>query len=109
MDEIVSSVEKVTTIMSSISAASAEQEHGITQVNAAIGDMDDVTQQNAALVEEAAAAADAMQEQARELAELVGSFKIDADGWRHDAVHHLPTATPRGLPAPDATPLRRAA
>jgi methyl-accepting chemotaxis protein len=111
MDEIVLSVQKVTAIMASISAASAEQEHGITQVNAAIGDMDDVTQQNAALVEEAAAAADAMQAQARELAQLVGSFKIDADGWRHDAIHHLPTqaAVPRGLPAPDATTLRRAA
>jgi len=77
MSEIVASVSKVTAIMGAISAASAEQEHGIEQVNAAIGDMDDVTQQNAALVEEAAAAAAAMQAQARELAELVGSFKID--------------------------------
>ena len=78
MVEIVASVQKVTTIIGAISAASEEQEHGIEQVNAAISDMDDVTQQNAALVEEAAAAAGAMQAQARELAQLVGSFKIDA-------------------------------
>jgi methyl-accepting chemotaxis protein len=78
MGEIVDSVQKVTAIIGEISAASSEQEHGIQQVNTAISDMDDVTQQNAALVEEAAAAAAAMQGQARELAELVGSFKLDA-------------------------------
>ena len=77
MDEIVLSVRKVTAIMASISTASAEQEHGIGQVTTAIGEMDGVTQQNAALVEEAAAAAAAMQAQAKELAQLVGSFKID--------------------------------
>ena len=77
MDEIVLSVRKVTAIMASISTASAEQEHGIGQVTTAIGEMDGVTQQNAALVEEAAAAAAAMQAQAKELAQLVGSFQID--------------------------------
>jgi len=64
--------------------------------------MDDVTQQNAALVEEAAAAAAAMQEQARELAELVGSFKLDA---QQASIEHLPVRM--ALPAPDD--LRRAA
>ncbi|MEV4777753.1 methyl-accepting chemotaxis protein [Burkholderia sp. LMU1-1-1.1] len=78
MDEIVLSVRKVTAIMASISTASEEQEHGIGQVTIAIGEMDGVTQQNAALVEEAAAAAAAMQAQAKELAQLVGSFQIDA-------------------------------
>ena len=78
MDEIVLSVGKVTAIMAAISTASAEQEHGIAQVTTAIGEMDGVTQQNAALVEEAAAAAGAMQAQAKELAQLVGSFQIDA-------------------------------
>jgi len=102
MTEIVSSVQKVTAIIGDISAASAEQEHGIQQVNTAIGDMDDVTQQNAALVEEAAAAAAAMQEQARELAELVGSFKLDA---QQASIEHLPVRM--ALPAPDD--LRRAA
>nr|WP_315216593.1 methyl-accepting chemotaxis protein [uncultured Duganella sp.] len=78
MDEIVLSVRKVTAIMAAISTASAEQEHGIGQVTTAIGEMDGVTQQNAALVEEAAAAAGAMRAQAKELAQLVGSFQIDA-------------------------------
>jgi len=82
MRDIVASVEKVTTIIGAISAASAEQEHGIEQVNAAISEMDDVTQQNAALVEEAAAAAAAMQAQSRALAQLVGSFKTDAASVR---------------------------
>jgi methyl-accepting chemotaxis protein len=102
MTEIVASVQKVTAIIGDISAASAEQEYGIQQVNTAIGDMDDVTQQNAALVEEAAAAATAMQDQARELAELVGSFKLDA---QQASIEHLPTRM--ALPAPDD--LRRAA
>jgi methyl-accepting chemotaxis protein len=102
MTEIVSSVQKVTAIIGDISTASAEQEHGIQQVNTAIGDMDDVTQQNAALVEEAAAAAAAMQEQARELTELVGSFKLDA---QQASIEHLPVRM--ALQAPDD--LRRAA
>jgi len=110
MAEIVLSVEKVTGIMSAISAASAEQEHGIEQVNAAIGEMDGVTQQNAALVEEAAAAADAMQDQARELAQLVGSFKIDGGGWSKQRVHQIPVGAPRmALPQLEEGRLRRAA
>ena len=110
MGEIVASVRKVTAIMGAISTASAEQEHGIGQVNAAIGDMDGVTQQNAALVEEAAAAAEAMQAQARELAQLVGSFKIDADGWGQSEVRQLPGAGRRQAPpAPTPRALPRAA
>ncbi|MRW83012.1 HAMP domain-containing protein [Pseudoduganella sp. FT26W] len=104
MTEIVASVHKVTAIIGDISAASAEQEHGIQQVNTAITDMDDVTQQNAALVEEAAAAAAAMQDQARELAELVGSFKLEP---QQAGIQHLP---PRAaLPAPDDHSMRQAA
>jgi methyl-accepting chemotaxis protein len=97
MDEIVSSVQRVTAIIGAISAASSEQENGIEQVNGAISDMDGVTQQNAALVEEAAAAAAAMQAQARELAQLVQSFKVDAQGW--ERVAQLPRRA--ALPAPD--------
>jgi methyl-accepting chemotaxis protein len=108
MSDIVSSVQKVTAIMGAISTASAEQEHGIEQVNAAIGDMDDVTQQNAALVEEAAAAADAMQAQAKELAQLVGAFKIDADRRGQASVRQLPAATRRPATTP-SSPIRRAA
>ncbi|MDN2703320.1 methyl-accepting chemotaxis protein [Janthinobacterium sp. SUN100] len=75
MHEIVDSVHKVSSIVGHISAASDEQRSGIEQVNRAIGQMDQVTQQNAALVEEAAAAAEAMQEQAARLADAVAVFK----------------------------------
>jgi len=89
MQDVVASVQKVTAIIGAISMASTEQEHGIQQVNSAIADMDGVTQQNAALVEEAAAAADAMQAQARDLAELVGYFKVDASaGASHGGQSH---------------------
>jgi methyl-accepting chemotaxis protein len=75
MSEVVDSIGKVADIMADISAATSEQTHGIEQANRAIMDMDGVTQQNAALVEEAAAAAQAMQQQAAELAKLVSVFK----------------------------------
>ncbi|MGA0585925.1 methyl-accepting chemotaxis protein [Dyella sp. KRB-257] len=75
--EIVDSVKKVTDIVAEIAAASAEQSAGIDQVNHAVLQMDEMTQQNAALVEEAAAAARAMQEQAAELTQQVGFFRLD--------------------------------
>ncbi|WIW01013.1 methyl-accepting chemotaxis protein [Achromobacter ruhlandii] len=78
MQEIVASVKRVTDIMGEISAASEEQSSGIDQVNRAVSQMDEVTQQNAALVEEAAAAAGSLQEQAQRLAEAVAVFKINA-------------------------------
>jgi methyl-accepting chemotaxis protein len=78
MEEIVTSIKRVTDIMSEITAASQEQSAGIEQVNSAITQMDDVTQQNAALVEEAAAAAESMQEQAQALAQSVSVFRVDA-------------------------------
>ncbi len=77
MEEIVSSVKRVTDIMSEITAASREQSDGIEQVNTAITQMDQVTQQNAALVEEAAAAAESMQEQAQALAQAVSVFRLN--------------------------------
>jgi methyl-accepting chemotaxis protein len=76
MGEIVTSVQRVTDIMAEISSATREQELGIEQINQAIGEMDTVTQQNAALVEEAAAASESMQEQAQKLAQVVGVFKV---------------------------------
>ncbi|WEF33042.1 methyl-accepting chemotaxis protein [Pseudoduganella chitinolytica] len=76
MNEIVGSVQRVTDIMSEISAASREQSSGIDQVNQAIAQMDQVTQQNAALVEEASAASESMQDQAAKLAQLVGTFTV---------------------------------
>ncbi|WP_409026836.1 methyl-accepting chemotaxis protein [Janthinobacterium sp. SUN098] len=75
MHEIVDSVHKVSSIVGHISSASDEQRAGIEQVNQAISEMDHVTQQNASLVEEAAAAAEAMQEQAARLADAVSVFR----------------------------------
>jgi methyl-accepting chemotaxis protein len=79
MQEIVESVRRVTDIMSEISAASAEQTAGIEQINEAITQMDQVTQQNAALVEEAAAASASMQEQAANLTRAVSVFQVGGD------------------------------
>jgi len=79
MEQVVASVSRVTTIMGDITAASSEQTTGISHVNQAITEMDSVTQQNAALVEEAAAAAGAMQEQAAHLAQLVSRFRLGSD------------------------------
>ncbi|NRR31799.1 HAMP domain-containing protein [Oxalobacteraceae bacterium] len=76
MDDVVASVRGVSTIISDIAVASGAQNAGIDQINIAIAQMDSVTQQNAALVEEAAAAAEAMQQQARNLAEAVSFFQI---------------------------------
>jgi methyl-accepting chemotaxis protein len=77
MTEVVTSIQHVTDIMAEISAASQEQTGGIEQINQAISQMDNVTQQNASLVEEAAAASEALQSQAAKLAELVSLFQID--------------------------------
>jgi methyl-accepting chemotaxis protein len=76
MGEIVTSVKRVTDIMGEISTASHEQSVGIEQVNVAIAKMDEMTQQNAALVEEAAAAAESLHAQAEKLSSLVGTFKL---------------------------------
>ncbi|HEY9279624.1 MAG TPA: methyl-accepting chemotaxis protein [Eoetvoesiella sp.] len=78
MREVVGSVQGVTTIMGEISSASREQSDGIEQVNQAVLQMDTVTQQNAALVEEAAAAAGSLQEQATRLTDAVAVFKVNA-------------------------------
>jgi len=77
MTAIVGRIDQVSTIIGEISLASAEQSQGIDQVNQAVIGMDDVTQQNAALVEEAAASAQSLQEMAHELAQLVSEFKLD--------------------------------
>jgi len=76
MEEVVTSVQRVTDIMAEISSASREQEAGIEQINTAITEMDSVTQQNAALVEEAAAAAGSLEEQSAALAQLVSRFVV---------------------------------
>ncbi|MDM5182086.1 methyl-accepting chemotaxis protein, partial [Massilia sp. DJPM01] len=77
MHLIVTSVQQVADLMSEIAAASFEQSQGIGQINQSISAMDDATQQNAALVEEAAAAAKSLQDQAAHLASVVSVFKLD--------------------------------
>jgi methyl-accepting chemotaxis protein len=79
MGLIVTSIRQVADIMGEITAATAEQSQGIEEVNTSIAQMDDMTQQNAALVEQAAAAAESMQDQALKLAEAVSIFKLGAD------------------------------
>ncbi|MFC5512077.1 methyl-accepting chemotaxis protein [Massilia jejuensis] len=114
MQEIVESVRRVTDIMSEISAASVEQTAGIEQINEAIAQMDQVTQQNAALVEEAAAASASMQEQAVNLTHAVSVFKVADGGAAAPAPRPAVPAAPRAAlarparPAP-ATPRKTAA
>ncbi|MGU7778588.1 methyl-accepting chemotaxis protein [Burkholderia sp. PU8-34] len=80
MQEIMKSVKQVVDIMGEIAVASDEQSHGIEQVNRAVSQMDTATQQNAALVEQVAAAAQSLQEQATILARAVGQFKVNRAG-----------------------------
>ncbi|NYE61313.1 methyl-accepting chemotaxis protein [Duganella sp. 1224] len=80
MLEVVDSVQRVTAIMGEMSNANQEQNEGIERINSAIVEFDETTQQNSALVEEDAAAADAMAQEAQHLARLVAAFKLDAGG-----------------------------
>jgi methyl-accepting chemotaxis protein len=77
MTEIVASVQRVSDIIAEISAATREQSSGIGQVNGSVSQLDQMTQQNAALVEESAAAAESLREQAGRLAGVVGAFRLD--------------------------------
>jgi methyl-accepting chemotaxis protein len=111
MEEVVQSVKRVTDIISEITAASDEQSAGIGQVNAAIADMEGVTQQNAALVEQAASAAQSLQSQAAELARVVSVFKLSASEQTQAAYisSAAPSAplpvTPRAVPAARSAPV----
>jgi methyl-accepting chemotaxis protein len=101
MAEIVASVRRVTDILGEITAASLEQSAGIEQINQAIVQMDDVTQQNAALVEEAAAASQAMRDQAARLLDAVAVFQIEGGAA-------APARLPAAVPVPVPTPVRAA-
>jgi methyl-accepting chemotaxis protein len=83
MDEIVASVKRVTDMMGEISAATKEQSHGIGQVNVAVTQLDQMTQQNAALVEESTAAAQSLNDQAQRLSEVVGQFRLGYQANSH--------------------------
>ncbi|APA88569.1 MCP four helix bundle domain-containing protein [Paraburkholderia sprentiae WSM5005] len=95
MAEVTQAVARVTDIMGEIAAASTEQSRGIEQVNQAITQMDEVTQQNAALVEEAAAASKSLEDQGRQLNQAVSFFRLDAQGAA-DATGE--SAAPANLP-----------
>ncbi len=101
LQEIVVAVKKVSDIISEIAAASQEQSSGIDQVNKAVTQMDEVTQQNAALVEEAAAASEALDDQARQLEDLMAFFKVsdneDAGGGSaREPARHAASRAPAG-------------
>ena len=97
MSEIVGSIQRVTDIMAEITAATREQVDGIEQINQAVMDMDSVTQQNAALVEEAAAAAESLEQQAANLVEVVSVFNTGQA-----------SSAPRAAPKPAARQVARA-
>jgi methyl-accepting chemotaxis protein len=80
MDELVAAVQRVKDIMGEITTATAEQSDGIAQVHLAIAQLDQVTQQNAALVEQSSAAAESLREQARALNGAVGTFQVARRG-----------------------------
>lgn len=100
MNDIVNSVTRVTAIVGEISAASQEQSDGIGQVNLAIAQMDESTQQNAALVEQAAVAAQSLQDQAARLERLVGFFKLDDHAGTRPGLVDLPRMQAHAAPLP---------
>jgi len=79
MSEIVASVQRVSDIIGEITAAASEQSDGISQVNVSVTQLDQMTQQNAALVEQSAAAAESLRDQAEKLAGVVGAFRLAPD------------------------------
>ena len=110
MEEVVTSVQRVADIISEIAAASAEQTTGIDQVNQAVTSMDEVTQQNAALVEEAAAAAESLLEQANQLSDVVSVFKVEGASNERRATHSpmrssKPVAAPKSAFKPTPRPV----
>ncbi len=116
MTDIVSSVQRVTDIIGEITAAAAEQSHGIGQVNGAVVQLDQMTQQNAALVEESAAAAESLKDQAVRLTEVVSVFRLGEEERQQKAYAAKPrksmgtgmsssapmAAAPRPAPRPAA-------
>ena len=99
MTEIVASVQRVTDIIGEIRAATSEQSQGIAQVNTAMNQLDQMTQQNSALVEESTAAADSLREQAMKLTQVVALFRVNGS-TSAPAPASRPTAAPRPAVAP---------
>ncbi|HDR9799869.1 TPA: Tar ligand binding domain-containing protein [Burkholderia cenocepacia] len=107
MSDVIGAVQRVTDIMGEIAAASEEQSSGIDQVARAVAQMDEVTQQNAALVEEAAAAAQSLEEQAARLRETAAVFQLDDEAARAGAVVAVARQAPRAPSAPAAARVER--
>ncbi|MDD2179786.1 methyl-accepting chemotaxis protein [Acidovorax sp. D2M1] len=111
MTEVVAAIRRVTDLIGEVSAASNEQSQGVAQVGEAVSQMDQVTQQNAALVEESAAAASSLNTQAQQLQQAVAVFKLGSDGAHNTArptsafATHTSTTTARSVPAPAVRPL----
>ncbi|CAB5704016.1 Aspartate chemoreceptor protein [Delftia tsuruhatensis] len=105
MDGIVQSVQRVSDLVAEITAASQEQSSGINQVHQAISQMDSVTQQNAALVEEAAAATGSLKSQVHQLAAAVSVFRIDGAPATSAAAARPPAHTPPSMAQGPARPL----
>jgi methyl-accepting chemotaxis protein len=104
MNEVVTSVKRVTDIIGEIADASAEQTAGIEQVNKAIAAMDQATQQNAALVEESAAAAATMREQASNLTRVISGFVVSAQDAKPGAQIHLISQGAKAAPGKASRP-----
>ena len=107
MSEIVSSVQRVSDIIGEITAAASEQSEGIGQINGSVSQLDQMTQQNAALVEESAAAAESLKDQAAQLAQVIGTFRLEP-GRTATATAKVqatpPKAAPAARPAPASPP-----
>src|SRR5262244_3093255 len=98
MEEVVRAVKKVGTLVAEISAASQEQAQGIEQVSETMTKMEKVTQQNAAMVEEASAAAGSLEEQARTLGHAVGAFQLASVAKAQESTRVAPIANVVSLP-----------
>jgi len=104
MSEVVISVKHVADIISEIAASSLEQSQGITIVNQAMVSMDEATQQNAALVEQAAAAAESLVDQANELSDVIGVFKLQQEAGYNNRALNSPMRTPPNKASVSKTP-----
>ncbi len=96
MDDIVAQVQRVTAIMGEIAAASKEQSDGVQQVNQAVTQIDQLTQQNAALVEEATAAAKSLEDQSQSLVQSVSAFKLTGGAGKREAAQARPNGRGNG-------------
>ncbi len=104
MKEIVASVQRVGDIIGEITAAASEQSAGIGQVNQSVGEIDRMTQQNAALVEESAAAAESLREQAARLSKVVQQFRLADEGNGMESLSRMPASAPDRALIGRATP-----